>query len=49
MIHRILILCLIATPLSGAIEQEEASQGEVENFKKAFSACLEAKDYMVKF
>ncbi len=29
--------------------QQQATQGQVDNFKKAFSACLEAKDYMVKF
>ena len=37
-----------------AIEQEQAAQAqytaqEVDNFKKAFSVCLEAKDYMVKY
>jgi Glycine zipper len=36
------------------IEQQSASQqqataGEIENFKKAFSVCLEGKDYMVKY
>ena len=29
--------------------QQEATQDQVDNFKKAFSVCLEAKDYMVKF
>ena len=28
---------------------EQATQEQVENFKKAFSVCLEAKDYMVKY
>ena len=37
-----------------AIEQEQAAQAEyttqeIDNFKKAFSVCLEAKDYMVKY
>ncbi len=27
----------------------EATAGDLENFKKAFSVCLEAKDYMVKY
>ena len=27
----------------------QASQEDIENFKKAFSACLEAKNYMVKY
>ena len=27
----------------------EATAGQIENFKKAFSVCLEAKDYMVKY
>jgi len=27
----------------------QATEEQVENFKKAFSVCLEAKDYMVKF
>ncbi len=29
--------------------QLQATQDQVDNFKNAFSACLEAKDYMVKF
>jgi hypothetical protein len=29
--------------------REEATAGEIEDFKKAFSVCLEAKDYMVKY
>jgi len=29
--------------------QQQATQEQVENFKKAFSVCLEAKEYMVKF
>ncbi len=29
-------------------EQQHATQDQIENFKKAFSVCLEAKDYMVK-
>ena len=28
---------------------EQATDEQIENFKKAFSVCLEAKDYMVKF
>lgn len=27
----------------------QATATQVENFKKAFSVCLEAKDYMVKY
>ena len=26
-----------------------ATEEQVDNFKKAFSVCLEAKDYMVKY
>ena len=29
--------------------QQQATEEQVGNFKKAFSVCLEAKDYMVKF
>jgi hypothetical protein len=29
--------------------QQEATEEQMGNFKKAFSVCLEAKDYMVKF
>jgi hypothetical protein len=32
-----------------AAAREEATAGDLENFKKAFSVCLEAKDYMVKY
>jgi len=28
--------------------QQKATQEQVDNFKKAFSVCLEAKDYMIK-
>lgn len=28
--------------------QQQATQEQIENFKKAFSVCLEAKNYMVK-
>jgi hypothetical protein len=28
---------------------QQATQQQIENFKKAFSVCLEAKDYMVKY
>jgi hypothetical protein len=30
-------------------QAQAASQTEIENFKKAFSVCLEAKNYMVKY
>ena len=30
-------------------QAQQATQTQVDNFKKAFSVCLEAKDYMVKF
>ena len=30
-------------------ELEEATAEQLENFKKAFSVCLEAKDYLVKY
>jgi hypothetical protein len=33
---------------SGAAQQQ-ATAGQVENFKKAFSVCLEAKEYLVKY
>ena len=29
--------------------QQQATAEQVGNFKKAFSVCLEAKDYMVKY
>lgn len=29
--------------------QQQATQGQLDNFKKAFSVCLEAKDYLVKY
>ena len=32
-----------------AEQREQATAGQVENFKKAFSVCLEAKEYMVKY
>ena len=28
---------------------KQATESQIQNFKKAFSVCLEAKDYMVKF
>jgi len=32
-----------------AVAREETTAEDLENFKKAFSVCLEAKDYMVKY
>ena len=32
-----------------AEQRQEATAEDLENFKKAFSVCLEAKDYMVKY
>ena len=32
-----------------AAAREETTAEDLENFKKAFSVCLEAKDYMVKY
>jgi len=32
-----------------AEQREEATEGQLGNFKKAFSVCLEAKEYMVKY
>ena len=32
-----------------AEQREEATAEDLDNFKKAFSVCLEAKDYMVKY
>jgi len=32
-----------------AESREEATAEDLDNFKKAFSVCLEAKDYMVKY
>ena len=32
-----------------AEQREQATAEQLENFKKAFSVCLEAKDYMVKY
>lgn len=30
-------------------QAQQASQAQIDNFRKAFSACLEAKDYIVKY
>lgn len=42
-----------AEATEAAVQQGEAKQqataGQIENFKKAFSVCLEAKDYLVKY
>jgi hypothetical protein len=32
-----------------AAQAQAATKEQIENFKKAFAVCLEAKDYMVKF
>jgi hypothetical protein len=32
-----------------AEQREEATGEQLANFKKAFSVCLEAKEYMVKY
>lgn len=32
-----------------AQQQTQATQGQLDNFKKAFSVCLESKKYMVKY
>jgi hypothetical protein len=32
-----------------AESREQATEAQLENFKKAFSVCLEAKDYLVKY
>jgi hypothetical protein len=32
-----------------AAQAQQASQAQLDNFKKAFSVCLEAKKYMVKY
>ena len=32
-----------------ASQAQQATAGQIENFKKAFSVCLEAKNYMVKY
>jgi hypothetical protein len=32
-----------------AQQQAQASQASLDNFKKAFSVCLESKKYMVKY
>ena len=34
---------------SQAEQREETTEQQMANFKKAFSVCLEAKDYMVKY
>jgi hypothetical protein len=36
-------------PAKGQAAQQQASAEQVGNFKKAFSVCLEAKSYMVKY
>jgi hypothetical protein len=30
-------------------QQQEATAEQIDNFKKAFTACLEGKNYMVKY
>ncbi|HEX7080947.1 MAG TPA: hypothetical protein VF329_08035 [Gammaproteobacteria bacterium] len=32
-----------------AVQRETATAEQIDNFKKAFSVCLEAKDYLVKY
>ena len=32
-----------------AEQREQATEEQMTNFKKAFSVCLEAKNYMVKY
>ena len=32
-----------------AEQREQATEEQLSNFKKAFSVCLEAKNYMVKY
>ena len=32
-----------------AATREEATAEQLDNFKKAFSVCLEAKEYLVKY
>ena len=32
-----------------AEQREQATEEQMANFKKAFSVCLEAKNYMVKY
>jgi hypothetical protein len=39
----------VAQAESSQESRVEATSGEIENFKSAFSVCLEAKDYMVKY
>jgi hypothetical protein len=34
---------------SQGAQAQQASQAQIDNFRKAFSACLEAKDYIVKY
>ena len=34
---------------SQAQQREQATADQLENFKKAFSVCLEAKEYMVRY
>ena len=38
-----------AQAASQSEQREEATAEQLENFKKAFSVCLEAKEYMVKY
>ena len=38
-----------ATAEKSSQQKQQATAEQLENFKKAFSVCLEAKDYMVKY
>jgi uncharacterized protein (DUF3084 family) len=37
------------TAVAQSQQAQQATAGQIENFKKAFSVCLEAKKYMVKY
>ena len=47
----LVILCLAAASAAYAQgkAQQEATEEQIGNFKKAFSVRLEAKDYLVKY
>ncbi len=44
-----LVIVMTMVPMSSGFAQQQATAEQINNFKKAFSVCLEAKDYMVKY
>ena len=49
MMIRTLYICAVTRLLAMTAQAQQASRARIDNFRKAFSACLEAKDYIVKY